>query len=104
MILNVSERLTLLGVLPQEGNFANMKILNDLRMNLSYTEAETKEWGIENDTEAQIISWEENGETDIPIGEKATGIITDELRKLDRENKLTIQVMSIYEKFIPTIE
>jgi len=104
MILNVSERLTILNVLPEEGNFATMKILNDLRMSLSYTEKETKKWGITHDEEAQFMAWKENGEAEIPIGEKATGIIMDELRKLDKQNKLTLQVMPIYEKFIPKIE
>lgn len=104
MILTVSERLALLGVLPQEGNFATMKILNDLRMNLSYTEKETKEWGIKHDEEAQLLTWKENGEAEIPIGEKATGIIMDELRKLDKQKNLSIQALPVYEKFIPTIE
>lgn len=81
-----------------------MKILGDLRMSLSYTEEETKEWGIEINEETQMVTWVENGEAEIPIGEKATGIIMDELRKLDRENKLTTQAMPIYEKFIPAIE
>ena len=104
MILNISERLTVLNFLPQEGNFATLKILGELRMNLSYTEEESKEWGIESDEEAKMIKWKENGETDIPIGEKATGIIVDELRKLEKGNKLTDLILPVYEKFIPTTE
>lgn len=104
MILDVSERLILLSVLPKEGNYATMKILSELRMNLSYTEEEMKKWGIKINTETQLVSWDDLGESDIPIGEKATGIILDELRKLDKQNKITHQVMPIYEKFIPTIE
>ncbi len=73
-------------------------------MNLSYTEDELKKWEIDVNEETQVVSWEENGETDIPIGEKATGIVIDELRKLDSENKISIQVMPIYEKFIQTTE
>ena len=104
MILNVSERLTILNFLPQEGNLATIKILGELRMNLSYTEEESKEWKIESDEEAKMIKWEENGEADIPIGEKATGIIVDELRKLEKGNKLTDLILPVYEKFIPTTE
>ncbi|KKK95907.1 hypothetical protein LCGC14_2668100 [marine sediment metagenome] len=104
MILTVHERILLLQVLPREGNYANMKILNELRMNLSYSEDEQKEWGIDVDDETQTVSWDENGEADIPIGEKATGIVIDELRKLDSENKISIQVLPIYEKFIQTTE
>ena len=104
MILNVSERLTILNFLPQEGNLATIKILGELRMNLSYTEKESKEWKIESDEVAKMIKWEENGEADIPIGEKATGIIVDELRKLEKGNKLTDLILPVYEKFIPTTE
>ena len=104
MILNVSERLTVLNFLPTEGNLATIKILGELRMNLSYTEDETKEWGIENDEEAKMIKWKENGEADIPIGETAMGIIVDELRKLDKDNKLTELILPVYEKFIPATE
>ena len=104
MILNVSERLTVLNFLPTEGNLATIKILGELRMNLSYTEEENKEWGIVTDEVNKMIRWEENGEADIPIGETATGIIVDELRKLDKENKLTELILPVYEKFIPTTE
>ena len=89
-------------VLPKEANYATMKILNDLRMNLSYTEDELKKWDIDVNQETQMVSWDEDGEADIPIGEKATGIIVDELRKLDTENKLTSFSMPVYELFIPT--
>ncbi len=104
MILTVQERILLLQVLPREGNYANMKILNELRMNLSYTEDELKKWDIDVNEEDQTVSWKENGETDIPIGEKATGIVIDELRKLDSQNKITNPVMPIYEKFIQITE
>jgi len=104
MILNVGERVLLLSILPKEGSYATMKILGELRMNLSYTEEELKKWGIETNMEAQTIKWEEDGEADIPVGEKATGIIMDALRKLDKENKLAQTMVPIYEKFIPTIE
>ncbi len=104
MILNVHERLLVLGVLPNEGNYVNLKILDELRMNLSYSEEETAEWGITVDEEENIVHWKENGEADIPIGEKATGIIVDQLRKLDKQDRLTPLLMSIYEKFIPTAQ
>ena len=102
MILTVHDRILLLGILPKETNYVTLKILDDLRMNLSYTEAETKEWGIDVDREGGQVSWDENGEADIPIGETATGIIVDQLRNLDKQNKLTHSLVPVYEKFIPT--
>ena len=102
MILNVHERLLVLGVLPNENNYVTLKVLDELRMNLSYTEKELEKWEIVVDKESNMVNWKENGEADIPIGEKATGIIVDQLRKLDKQDKLTLSLMSVYEKFIPT--
>jgi len=102
MILNVHERLLVLGVLPNENNYVTLKVLDELRMNLSYTEKELEKWEIVVDNESNMVNWKENGEADIPIGEKATGIIVDQLRKLDKQDKLTLSLMSVYEKFILT--
>lgn len=104
MILNVDERLTLLGVLPGERNAADMRILRDLRMNLSYTEEERKEWGITANQETMKIHWKENGEAEIPIGEIATSIVVDVLRKLDEQGKVTEKILFVYDKFIPVTE
>lgn len=107
MILDISERLTLLTILPHEGDYASLKILNQLRLSLSFTEEEIKEWGIIGDPEKNMTSWANPNETDsqeaeIPIGEKATDIIVEALKKLDSEKKLPENALEVYEKFIPT--
>ena len=47
------------------------------------------------------MTWNEKGadERDIKIGEKATDILIEALRKLDEDKKLTNQHFSLYEKF-----
>lgn len=104
MKLSIPERLVLLKVLPQEGNFATLKVLSNLRLALSFSEDEIKEWGIKVDFEKGQTSWATNGEAEIPIGETATGVIVDALRGLDKQRKLTFEDVSVYEKFIPTTE
>ena len=104
MILTVDERLTLLRVLPKERNVADMRILRDLRMNLSFTEEEREKWGIITNHETLMMHWEEDGEAEIPIGEIATSIIVDELRKLDKQDKITEKILVIFERFIPATE
>jgi len=101
MILTVAERIKLLSLLPTAGDYATLKILHQLRMSMSLTEDEFKKWGIVNDPEKQMVFFEENGEAEIPIGEKATGIIVDKLRELDKQGELDIEAVSVYEKFIP---
>lgn len=101
MNLSVLERLVLLVALPKQGDYATLKILMNLRLSLSFTEEEIKEWGITSDPETGT-SWEKNGEAEIPIGEKATDIIVDAFKKLDREKKLAPEMIDTYEKFIST--
>ena len=102
MILNVVERLVLLSILPKEGNYATLKVLRELRLNIGFTEEELKLWQIVSDDELGAIRWGTNGEAEIPIGEKATDIIVDALRKLDQMGKLEEHMFDIYERFIPT--
>lgn len=100
MKLNVLERLTALAILPSEGNFVTLKILRDLKANLGITEAEFKEFNIEQ--KGAMTTWNTDGEVEkeIKVGEKATDIIVEALRKLDDTDKLTDNHFSLYEKFI----
>lgn len=100
MKLNVLERLVALSILPKEGDYATLKVLNQLRLSLSFTDEEFKRWGITN--EAGKMTWQENGEEEIPIGEKATDIVIDALKSKNRAKALTQEAMSLYEKFIPS--
>ncbi len=101
MELDVIERLTVLTILPKEGSYADLKILNQLKLALSFSEKEIKDWGIRADLELNQTYWDENGIAEIPIGEKATDIITESLKKLNKEKKLMANAFSVYEKFVP---
>jgi len=100
MKLNVLERLTLLGILPKEGNFVTLKVLRSLKENLGLSEEELKKFEVTQDGER--IAWNEKGneEIEIEIGEKATDIIVEALKNLDKDKKLVEQHFSIYEKFV----
>ncbi len=104
MNLSVHERLIVLSALPQQGDYATLKILMNLQLSLSFTEEEVKEFGITSDFETLQTSWVKNGEAEIPIGEKATDIIVDAFKDLDRKKKLAPEMIATYEKFITTTE
>ncbi len=104
MILTLQERLAILSILPSQGDFVTLKVLDKLRMSVALTEKEIEDWGVEQDLEAGNVKWKENGEAEIPIGELGTGIIIDSLRNLDKSKQLSIDHFSIYKKFVPTIE
>ena len=104
MKLGISERINLLGILPTESNYVTLKIVADLKLELSFSEDEIKEYSIESHQEGEKVFtiWDQSNEKekDVSIGEKATDIIVDALKKLDSENKINEQTATLYEKFI----
>ena len=101
------ERLTILNILPKEGNFTTLKILGKLKESLAVSEEEYKDFEIRPETDDKgeqtgRVTWNEKGiaEKEIEIGEKATDIVVDALKELDKNKKLTNEHYTIYEKFI----
>jgi len=98
MELTILERLTLLGILPAEGNFVTMKILQRLRLALGFTEDEVEKYSIvatENN-----VKWDNEVEpVNIPLGKVARAEIVKALEKLDKDGKVSDRHLSLYEKF-----
>ena len=59
--LTIPERLALLGVLPEQGSFADLKIIQGVKMELSFSEDEVKEWDIRNVQRFDFVAGEEKG-------------------------------------------
>ncbi len=102
MKLNILERMMALGVLPPEGDYATLKILNQLRLALAFSEKEMKDFGITTDAVNNRTTWKSDSAVEIPMGEKATDIIIEALKALNKEKKLSADSVSLYEKFIPS--
>jgi hypothetical protein len=105
MELFASERLALLSVLPKEGDFTTLKIVRQLREDLSFSEEEHKALDIQieamGDGRSNVRFKPENDVAkDIPIGEKATDLIVATLKKLDSDKKLSDIHFSVYERFV----
>ena len=100
MKLSPLERLNILSILPNEGNYLTLKIVRKLREALSFDEQEHKI--LKFVQEEGVIKWDTQNdfEKDITIGEKATDLIVEALKKIDEKQKLTEQLYSIYEKFV----
>jgi hypothetical protein len=100
MELKVYDRLILLNILPKEGDFTTLKIIRKLREDLSFSEQEHATLQFKQD--GGNVQWKQEGDIpiEIPIGEKATSIITESLKKLDKEKKLTDSHYDLYELFV----
>ena len=101
MELGILDRISLLNILPVEGDVVTVRILKKLRADLGFTEEEIKNHKISS-AENRVV-WEETGyKVDISIGEKATDIIKDAFKKLDREKKIREEMLPLYETFMGT--
>ena len=100
MKFTVLERLLLLGLLPKEGSFTNLKLIRVAREKLSFTEEENKLLNFKQ-TGDQLI-WAEHvvEETEIEIGEVVTKLAVAALKELDSKEKLTEGHISLYDKLI----
>ena len=100
MELSVFDRLILLNILPHEGDFTTLKIIRKLREDLSFSEDEHKVLEFKN--EGGNVQWKQAGDVpkEVVIGEKASDLIADVLKKLDKEKKLQEQHYRIYELFV----
>jgi len=101
MKLTVPERYVLQGVLPAESSFVTMRLVKNLRDALALEEDEIKRLGVV--IKGDQITWnaEVDGEgTEIQVGELAGTIVRDALRQMDKSNKLTVQHLTLYEKFL----
>jgi hypothetical protein len=105
--LSVNERYGLMSILPAEGNIVNLRLIRDLQMALAFSDDEITKYDvtlIPQANGAQGIMWNrekaEGQLKEIPIGSNTLSIVTERLRKLNEERKLTIQLIDLYERFI----
>ena len=106
MELRIHDRLLLLGLLPEKSDFTTLKIVMELRAALSFSEQEHKDFKIKEvpgeDGKGSFVQWEQEADKpkDISIGTVARDIITKALKDLDTKKQLTVEHMSLYERFV----
>jgi len=102
--LTVLERLVLSGLLPKEGNFTNLKLVRQLKEELSFNDIENQK--LKFIQEGDQVKW------NMVEGEKVRKKVTfaddsimketiiKELKKLNDDKKLRDEHFTLYEKFI----
>ncbi len=111
MLLTVGERFALLQIVPAQGNVVTLKIIRKLQEVLALSEQEIVEFGILNGGQERPdhsivpqdrIEWNDKGKEprEIEIGEKAKDVIADALKQLDKDKRLPLAYLDLYEKFV----
>jgi len=104
MKLSIVERLILLGVLPKEGTYITLKLVRELREDLSFNEKEHKLLNFANNEKGQM-TWAVEGQNkvgnkDVKIGDKALSLVKDIFIEMDKKEKITDELFTLYEKFV----
>jgi len=103
MKLNIAERIMLLGVLPRQSDYVSLRIMEELRMNAGFSQAELDKYKIESFKDGSL-KWEKNFDKEVRITKRAAEIITASLKELSEKKQLTAEHLSIFEKFHIKIE
>lgn len=97
--LTVKDRLLLLESLPKEGNLTTIRIVRELREQLSFSEEETAALGFQ--YAENLVNWNQSApqEAEIAIGPVARSTIVDTLKRLNEAGKVTEQHLDLFERF-----
>ena len=102
----ILERIHLLGLLPQQGDYELLDETRNIRKILSFNEEETRKFDIEVEhvgDQTKVTFNKEVAEdyiSDIKLSPRLSSYFTDVLETLSNEKKLHEGLMSLYEKFV----
>ena len=102
MKLSIRNRLILLNLLPKETsyNYITYKVLNTLRMDLSFSDKEIKEYDIKIVDNRVHWNMVKEKPKEVEIGETAQAIIATALTELDKQGKISEENADLYEWFV----
>ena len=97
--LTIADRFAILSILPAEGSFATLKLVRELREELSLTQTEIKDQKVEQVDDQ--ITWANGAKTkEIEFGDFNAEMIKNALKTLNDNAKLEERHYSIYEQFV----
>ena len=99
MKLSVLERILLLTALPDEGDLTTIMIIRELRESLSFSEEEHTILKFHDEPNGSV-KWTANIDKQIEIKGKALEIAKKTLTRLEKEKKLNVGHISLYEKIV----
>jgi hypothetical protein len=101
MLLSTFDRLILLNILPAEGDITTIRVIHQLRLDLSFSEAENAALAFETGEDG-LVRWKTDADVpkEVEIGPKAHAIVAATLERLNKQEKLTEQHLSLYERFV----
>jgi len=101
MKLTLNERLCVLQILPVTGNFKHLTVVKSLVDRVKFTDDEEKKYGIVRSERGISIPPEHDKvEVEYEFSKEENKKIVDILAGMEKEEKISLWNMSIYDKFI----
>jgi hypothetical protein len=99
MKLNILQRILIFSILPKEGTLLTMKTLKSLKTKITFSEDDVKEYNIRIDGNQYLWDGDKPNDTEFDLTEGEVKFITDGLKELDVQGKITEQYLSLCELF-----
>ena len=99
MQLSTLDRLLLISALPEKGSFTTLRIVRNLREDLSFSEEEHAALNFTED--GDMVRWEPGADTpkEFEFGQKALECIERALKDMSESGEADEQFLAIWEKF-----
>ncbi len=101
MKITLLEKIMIANILPSEGNIKTLTIVKDLKNKVQLTQKDIKDFAIIVNDKGSI-SWNEKGakaKFEINFTELELNEVKLALQKLDKEKKITVDLMSLIDLF-----
>ena len=97
--MKILERILLESIIPGEGNYTDLVLGRDIKKKVALTQDEILKYEV-TVLENRSIEWKnETEDFAIEFSDLEKGLIKKTLEKLNSENKLNFQLISLYEMF-----
>ena len=93
MKLSVKERLAVPQILPEESNLYTQMIARNVRNKAEFSPEETAEIGLQ--AVGGSLSWSNDKSEDVSFTEEELQLLKDQVEKLDKENKITNDLLDL---------
>ena len=104
MLLTVSERMALLSILPREKGIVTLRIVRQLREDLSFSEEEIRVLELREEEGRTLWRADKAEPKEVSVGEKATDVVVAALREADREERLVEAHIPLWDRFVEKVK
>ena len=110
MRLTIAERMSLLDLLPLQGNVVTLRLVQDLRMKVALTGEEIDKWQVKqipSESGGVLVRWApefDKTRTEIPMSDHEKGIVTREIMQRESKSQLTMNALPLYDYFVDNKE